>query len=244
MLNESVLSSLGNQYSNLVNKDVSFLDQWVKENVGLSLTKSELDLFSTKWFDYRNLHPLLSTCLFCETYKKIYSNIMLKHGRDDYQVAKYRTGLKQLPYIQLQKANITGLWKARQMADSFCVSYEYFITTIMSIACKREWVNLPRPAHLRDAVLIELFQNKLTARQKTSLITSDLDYFKLNDNTYPHITTLQQQHLNFVLEQIENRSPLNRHFSIFTAIHLKHVLPDSVARQKFPNEYQKAIKLL
>lgn len=244
MLNKLVLSSLGNQYSNLVNKDISFLDQLVKENIGLSLAKNELDLFSTKWFDYRNLHPLLSTCLFCETYKKIYSRIMLSHGRDDYQIAKYRTGLKQLPYIQLQKTNITGLWKARQMADSLCVNYEYFITTLMSISCKREWVNLPRPAHLRDSVLIELFQQKMAERKKTSLISSDLDYFKLDDITYPQATMLQKQHLDFVIQQIKEKPILSRHFSIFSAINIKHILPSCIAQQQFPLEYEKSLKLL
>lgn len=244
MTSQFVLSDLGNQYSNIINKDIPFLDQWVKENIGLSLTKKELNLFDVKWFDYRELHPLLATCLFCETYKKTYSKIMLTHGRDDYKVAQYRIGLKQLPYTQLQKMNITGLWKARQMADSMCVDYKYFISTLMSISCKRDWVNLPRPSHLRDSVLIEIFKEKLETRQKTALISSDLDYFKLDDDTYQSATTLQKQHVQFVLEQIRKRPLLSRHFALFSAMHIKKILPRCVAQQNFPTEYEKAIKLI
>lgn len=119
------------------------MDEWVAKNIGLSRCKGEADLFETKWFDYRDMHPLQATAVFTEEYKRQYANIMLTHGREDFQSAPFNTGLKRVPFHDQSTANKTSLWKARQFADRYCVNYGYFIGTILSIAASRLWDKLP-----------------------------------------------------------------------------------------------------
>ena len=140
------------------------MDRWVSENIGLSRCSGETELFATKWFDYRNMHPLVATCLFSEIYKIEYARIMLTHGRDDFQRAPYRTGLKRVAYQDHGMGVKTSLWRARQFADKYCCSYEYYISTILSIAAQRLWANLPRPQHLWQDDLVEIFEQKLSLR--------------------------------------------------------------------------------
>ena len=82
----------------------------------------------------------MATCLFTEAYKRQYSYIMLSHGREHYETAQFTTGLKRVPYQELSTANKTSLWKARQFADQYCCSYDYFISTVLSAAARRLWV--------------------------------------------------------------------------------------------------------
>ena len=56
----------GTKYEFMKEMAVSDLDLWTAENIGLSRCSVETELFPTKWFDYRNLHPLVATCRFSE----------------------------------------------------------------------------------------------------------------------------------------------------------------------------------
>jgi hypothetical protein len=127
----------GEKYAFMQEMTTSDMDRWVSENIGLSRCSGETELFATKWFDYRNMHPLVATCLFSEIYKIEYARIMLTHGRDDFQRAPYRTGLKRVAYQDHGMGVKTSLWRARQFADKYCCSYEYYISTILSIAAQR-----------------------------------------------------------------------------------------------------------
>ena len=60
---------------------------------------------------------------------------MLTHGREHFETAPLTTGLKRLPYQELSTANKTSLWKARQFADRYCCSYDYFISTRSFRSC-------------------------------------------------------------------------------------------------------------
>ncbi|MCV5282825.1 hypothetical protein OFC15_27930, partial [Escherichia coli] len=102
-----------------------------------------------------------------EEYKRQYSYIMLSHGREHYETAPFTTGLKRVPYQELSTANKTSLWKARQFADRYCCSYDYFISTVLSAAARRLWNKLPRPQHLWQPELIEIFEEKLARRATT-----------------------------------------------------------------------------
>ncbi|HBX7159260.1 TPA: hypothetical protein MIB31_25260, partial [Klebsiella pneumoniae] len=151
----------GIKYEFMQEMTTADMDRWVSENIGLSRCAGETELFASKWFDYRNMHPLVATCLFSEIYKTEYARIMLTHGRDDFQRAPFRTGLKRVAYQDQGMGVKTSLWRARQFADRYCCSYEYYISTILSIAAQRLWANLPRPQHLWQDDLVEIFEQKL-----------------------------------------------------------------------------------
>ncbi|WP_099139891.1 hypothetical protein [Xenorhabdus hominickii] len=216
-------------------------DQWIVEHVGLSRTKCEVDLFQTKWFDYRHLHPMDATILFSEAYKREYSRIMGSHGREDFRKAPFKTGLKRCPFIQLSKANITSLWKARQKADELGVEYGYFVMTMLSIAAKREWGELPRPQHLWQDDLLEIFIDKNEKRKRTRLYGSELDYFKKDSYVGDEI---QEAHRAFVMAQINNARPDKRHFLIFSAVFSLEYLDQQIFIEQHPVEYKKACMFL
>lgn len=216
-------------------------DKWVVENLGLSKTKIEAELFTSKWFDYRHLHPMDATLLFAESYKRQYSKIMGTHGREDYRKAPFKTGLKRCPFIQLAKANITSLWKARQKADELGIEYDYFVMTMLSIAAKREWRDLPRPQHLWQDDLLEIFNDKYEKRKGTRLCGSELGYFK-KDNYVGDES--QDAHRAFVMAQINDALPERRHLLIYSAVFSLGYLDAQFFVDQYPKEYQKAAKFL
>ncbi len=216
-------------------------DQWVVENVGLSRTKGELELYQSKWFDYRHLHPMDATMLFTESYKREYSRIMSTHGREDYRKASFRTGLKRVPFINLSKANITSLWKARQKADELGVEYGFFIMNMLSIAAKREWGELPRPQHLWQDDLLEIFIDRNEKRKRTRLDGSELDYFKNNNYVGDEV---QDAHRTYVMAQISNARPDKRYLLIFSAVYSLGYLEQQAFLNQFPDDLRKASKFL
>ncbi|WP_273584417.1 hypothetical protein [Xenorhabdus sp. PR6a] len=216
-------------------------DQWVVDNVGLSRANKELALFDSKWFDYRHLHSMDATILFAEAYKREYSQIMLRHGREDFRKAPFKTGLKRCPFINLSKSNITSLWKARQKADELGVEYGYFIMSMLSIAAKREWGELPRPQHLWQDDLLEIFTEKNEKRKGTRLNGSELDYFKKTNYLGDEI---QDAHRKYVMGQIADARPDKRHFLIFSAVFTLEYIDQQIFVDQFPNEFRKASKFL
>ncbi|GAA0353159.1 hypothetical protein L9H26_19195 [Morganella psychrotolerans] len=216
-------------------------DTWVAENVGLSRVKAEAELFHSKWFDYRHLHPMDATILFAEAYKKEYAAIMGSHGREDYRKAPFKTGLKRVPFIRLSKTNITSLWKARQKADELGVEYGYFISSILSIAAKREWRELPRPQHLWQDDLLEIFTDKHNRRKGTRLDGSLMDYFTTSMYSGDEI---QKAHRKYILAQIMDALPRKRYLMIFSAAFLAKYIDKQFFEMQFPNDYRKACKLV
>lgn len=49
------------QYDFMTEWNTAVMDKWVAENIGLSRCKDEAELFEAKWFDYRDMHPLMAT---------------------------------------------------------------------------------------------------------------------------------------------------------------------------------------
>lgn len=211
-------------------------DEWVAANIGLSRVRDELPLFNVKWFDYRTLHPFDATVLFCEAYKRAYSQIMRSHGRVDYVTAEFRTGLKRVPYTEQGTGVRTSLWKARQAADRQGVEYDYFCQTILSIAASREWGELPRPQHLWQEDLLEIFAEKLVNRSMTRLMGSENPWFsKENYSGHP----VQIAHREHILHQLDKRVA-NRTLAIWSAVVAHRWLDEQTARNHFPEETARA----
>lgn len=233
---------LGNdgQYGFMEEWDSAVMDEWVARNIGLSRCKGEAELFETKWFDYRDMHPLQATAVFTEEYKRQYANIMLTHGREDFQSALYSTGLKRIPYQEQSAANKTSLWKARQFADRYCVNYGFFIGTVLSIAASRLWDKLPRPQHLWQEDLIEIFETRLQKRSATRLDASLWSFIESGVIVQCSNAEIQQSYFEWLLKQIEAREPSRRSLMIYSAVWIASLLPENVVAQRFPKETEEA----
>ncbi|MEH2761143.1 hypothetical protein, partial [Klebsiella pneumoniae] len=192
------------------------------------------------WFDYRDMHPLMATCLFTEAYKRAYSQIMLSHGREHFETAPFSTGLKRLPYQELSAVNKTSLWKARQFADRYCCSYDYFISTVLSAAARRLWDKLPRPQHLWQPELIEIFESKLANRAGTRLDDSVVSFKNLGDMQHDPI---QERYFEWVLERLKHITRDKRIRTIFSAVWLMELVPERVIYAHYPEELEEARRL-
>ena len=221
----------GAKYEFMQEMTTSDMDRWVSENIGLSRCAGETELFSTKWFDYRNMHPLVATCLFSEIYKVEYARIMLTHGRDDFQRAPFRTGLKRVAYQDHGMGVKTSLWRARQFADKYCCSYDYYISTMLSVAAQRLWANLPRPQHLWQDDLVAIFEQKLARRAHIRIDDSIFSYHNMPQLVAPE---MQKDYCMWVIQHIDAMKPSSRVNGVLSAVYLRKLIPEVVAEKRYP----------
>lgn len=125
--------------------------------VPLQLMQGEAELFTTKFWDYRFLHPVQATQLFAHEYA-----LAKKHAverRTDIWVGRNMKGIKADCIFELAQRTITGFWKGRQMADRLGIPYDFYCEYAMLFADVARWENLPTatqlysssvPAHLQQ----------------------------------------------------------------------------------------------
>jgi hypothetical protein len=122
---------------------------------------NELDLYSTKWFDYRQLTPMGATRRYIDCYGAIYRSFFKESV--DSRAAQYikpisldgiMTGLEKGD-ARARRAFV-GCWHGRQCADYMTMPYETYI----SLAFKARldyWQqrHLPQPFHLYSRMVVE-----------------------------------------------------------------------------------------
>jgi len=134
-------------------------------------------------------------------------------------------------------ANKTSLWKARQFADQYCCSDDYFTYTVLSAAARRLWNKLPRPQHLWQPELIEIFEEKLTKRSLTRLDDSLVSFKHMGDMQHDPI---QERYFEWGLERLHGITRDKRIRIIFSAVWLMEIVPERVIFAHFPEELEAA----
>jgi len=119
----------------------------------------ELDLYTSKWFDYRFLDPVSATYVYAHAYKTIYRR--LYRSTIDHKAAEHIHPLKHEDLFQCPKEVISAIWRGRQHADALGMPYEVFIEFAME-GRLRYWNqrHLPRPQHLYSAHVCEMVMEK------------------------------------------------------------------------------------
>lgn len=85
----------------------------------------ETELFRRKWFDYRFLHPVVATYVYAHYFTRIYRQLFAKHvSRRD---SEYIRVFKDEDLFQCDTAIISGVWRARQVADAIGAPYPFVI---------------------------------------------------------------------------------------------------------------------
>lgn len=117
------------------------------QNISSALSQREPALYSKKWWDYRLLHPTQATYLFAHHYRQ--SLRLTMDHRVDRSKLRFVRGLREFTFDQdLNKAFVTGMWKARQTADEHGVPYDTWCFGAMKYAEKNLWKYPPKPCHL------------------------------------------------------------------------------------------------
>lgn len=129
------------------------MDRIAASVVGIALLRKEPDLFESKWFDYRHLHPLLATQKFMHEYRAAHREAMqARVGMDD---AIRAHGTKNMLLTDAGKREFTSFWKARQKADELGMPYGFFCRTAMTTSARWGWPYTPRPMQLYSDEMVE-----------------------------------------------------------------------------------------
>lgn len=114
----------------------------------------DLDLFKTKWFDYRMMTPLQATHAYIEAYAQVYRRIyasefdvMRAEHVKPIDFDKLRVGIKN--GSTKEKTRFVGCWHGRQVADFIGMPYLEYIDLAMTYRMRR-WKQgyMPQPQHL------------------------------------------------------------------------------------------------
>lgn len=205
------------------------------------LCDEEPDLYLTKWWDYRLLHPTQSTYLFADAYiaaSRVYAkrNLDLEYGK----VFKPYPGKdlfakKELLYTPTgkvkqksgrdayspaaSKTTISGLWRARQMADRYGIPYRFYCESAIEYTEKGIWHRLPSPSHLystkkrpipegwndewRDDSMVDHILKRWSHYCKGTIVFSDNPYYQAAQN----VNAMDQlKHRANLMTQIRARS--------------------------------------
>lgn len=177
------------------------------------LLVKETDLMSTKWFDYRTLHPWQATAIFLEAYRSEHAWVMRK--REDVQSHWFHKGIKVSKLHNAGSRQLVSIWKARQAADLVGCPYDFYCRELLDWAEKRNWTHLPRINQLYTEEHIEVVKElwERGKRDRLRVATEPCFEREAGDEWY------QRDYRDFLIEQIKMRA--HKEFSLATLIY-KH----------------------
>ena len=130
-----------------------------QRHIDKQLLAQEHELFQTKWFDYRGLHPTKATYLYAHLFKERYQRMYAK--TNDVETAEFKQGFATEDFMLSSKQAITtGLWMGRQHADRLGIPYDKFIWYGMEARFEKLWTRIPNPCQMYSADLLETIQQR------------------------------------------------------------------------------------
>ncbi|UUZ75559.1 hypothetical protein LP414_27975 [Polaromonas sp. P1(28)-13] len=127
------------------------------QNIHRKLLSAEAKLFSTKWFDYRPLHPVQATYLMVHHYNRAFGDFI---GTALDRSKRYTQAFKGKDFMLAREK--PSFWRLRQRIDELGIRYEFFLREAMNWHIARGWgksvMNPPRPAHLatNDEMIVDV----------------------------------------------------------------------------------------
>lgn len=140
--------------------------------------KKELQLYQTKWFDYRLLHPVVATYLYAaefqRTFKKYYAKTI------DHEKAQYMKGFSGGDAWAAK--NSGGFIKGRQQADLMGIPYWFYIERAYEWLYRKKWKHIPRQTHLYSEEVIQFVAEEWRIYSTESLVIAEQDFFRDRTN--------------------------------------------------------------
>lgn len=166
--------------------------QWdieVLRHIPLKLRQDEADLYTTKWWDYRPLHPGHATALFAQAYGVAWRQSHDRRGGTErWDLVSYPLiGRDWNPFIEAQ-ARARGYWQARRYCDEAGMPYEFYCQQFFSKA-EDYFEDLPRPQEMyrRDVIIPVLEDWGLVSASGMPQMPTHEDYFlRYNDQHKQH----------------------------------------------------------
>lgn len=211
--------------------DTSFQDLEILtvQHIPAKIRKGEAELMQTKWFDYRQMHPMLATLYFMECYKVAYRDFTRAAVNAD--TADFVKPIKGDSFLEAREK--LSFWRLRQLVDGLGIRYDFFLAEAMrwyvTECFRRESLYPPRPGHiatnedLLTTVMIAWDEEKATRLQ----FAQDETFKTANFDGSDH----QVAYEKFVIEQIQNRQ--HKRFALSSYIYTHDMLRVEVAIKHF-----------
>lgn len=164
----------------------------------------ERDLFASKWFDYRTLHPLQATYHFADVFATVYREF---YGEAfDHDRAQHINAVKHDIFAveKTRRSKSSGLWRCRQVADAAGVPYGVFLRSAYRHRL-RYWRQkfLPQPVHLYSEDVMERVIDDWEQEQRIRLYVAENPVYQNQAYTgLPH----QNAHHEWLFTQAQLRS--------------------------------------
>lgn len=185
--------------------------------------RSEPAVQNTKWFDYRFLPAVDATELFARAYTTSFRKKWRAY-RDREEADRKRP----LKLLFTDRSEFTSLWRARLVADSLGVPYEFFIDQAIDAAAGRNCRKFPRPNQLAHDFNLPRILAAWEQHRQTKVIFSSLpEYHSVNFRALPE----QIAHQEWVVEQIKLVGASD--YRIGAAVYVDCVLLEEKARRAF-----------
>lgn len=190
----------------------------------------EPELMTTKWFDYRRLHPMQATYYFVKCYNDAYREFYRKAVNAD--AAPFVRSIKDHNFLDA-KEKMT-FWRLRQNCDKVGLPYDFFLRFAMNrhhrtVGADDGKVYAPRPtAFVKNE---ELFADAMIAWEDAcaaSLRIACDPYYRTSNYTGGRD---QQAHEAFVIGQIKRRGV--PHYALHAALYLFDVVRIEEALRQF-----------
>ncbi len=133
--------------------------QWDREvlrHIPLKQRQDEAELYQTKWWDYRPIHPAYATTLFAQAYGRAW-----RGAHDRRFGCEERWDLVSYPFIDRTwnpfieaQPRARAYWKARRYCDEAGMPYEFYCQQFFNKA-EDYFEHLPRPQEMyrRDVII-------------------------------------------------------------------------------------------
>jgi len=214
-------------------------DYYLLAYINKKFVSWEIELFTTKWFDYRHLSPLHATIHYMRAYEKTFKRLYAAHL--NYEVADYirltniqmlaqNMALPQLNRLENRspttsefkaeqkrvnaRKSFTAYWRGRQIADALGMPYDVY-TDLVVTKRLRLWgrnLCLPRPAQLYRDIEVEYAQTVWEELQASRLYLAEHPaYSNQNFQNLPQ----QNDYHEWLFKQAELRSDPPRFLARF-----------------------------
>lgn len=184
----------------------------------------EADLMTSKWFDYRFLHPVAATYLYAYHYKEQYKAAFGRYF-DARQVHRAKTLKKHYDLFLNSAADITAIWRGRQAADALGVPYNLYIRWAID-ARMNYWQrgSLPLASHLYSQLVTDKVPEKWDDYRNGFLMLGEHEaYHSVNYSGLP----MQDEHVDWVIEQARKQPSVL--FALQAAYRRGVITPDQIA---------------
>ncbi len=199
-------------------------------HIPLKDRKVETELMTTKWFDYRLMHPMYATFHFFDLFVKEYQAYIAKNINIESAPFIYPFKGEAKRNFLKAKEGLT-IWRLRQKADMLGIRYDFFLKVAFNKIYTMKAggrVVPPRPSQLSSEDLLAEILLSWQAMCKAGLQIACSPYFRVSNFNH---SLIQRDHERFALAQVAQRSV--PHYSLACCLYEFEVVRIEAAMQQF-----------